>query len=57
MEDHDLKVIDAMERYGDTFVRALAQCFLRADAGNYEILKKTFPEYWSNYEEISKRQQ
>lgn len=51
----DIKVIEAMERYGGSFVKALAEAFHRADANNFERLKATFFEYWHQYESIADR--
>lgn len=45
MSDHDLDVIDAMEKYGGSFVAALAQAARRADADNLAKIKATFSEY------------
>lgn len=50
MSDHDLDVIDAMEKYGGSFVAALAQAARRADADNLAKIKATFSEYWERYE-------
>ena len=47
MEDRE--VVDAMARFGGSFVKALAECFRRADATNFQILKASFPNYWSAY--------
>ncbi len=38
-----------MEKYGGSFVQALAKCFLHADRENYFKLKENFPEYWEEY--------
>lgn len=55
MNDQDLKVIEAMETYGGSFVVALAQCFRRADRHNNIKLKHTFPEYWNQYTEMAEK--
>lgn len=54
MNEHDLKVIEAMERYGGSFVVTLAQLARRADRTNLAKIKQTWPEYWAQYEEMSK---
>ena len=54
MNDHDLEVIEAMEKYGGSFVVALAGAFRRADATNLAKLKAAFPEYWEQYTEMAK---
>lgn len=54
MVDQDLKVIEAMEKYGGSFVVALAQAARRADADNLARIKATWPEYWQQYTEMAK---
>lgn len=49
MTDQDLKVIEAMETYGGSFVTALAQAARHADQYNLAKIKETWPEYWSTY--------
>jgi hypothetical protein len=53
LTDHDMDVVDTMEKYGGSFVQALAVCFRRADANNLAKLKATFAEYWQQYEEMA----
>jgi len=53
MEDNDHKVIEAMERYGGSFVKALAVAFYRADHINTQKLKSAFPEYWEQYKKMA----
>lgn len=53
--DQDLKIIEAMETYGGSFVKALAECFRRADHQNFIKLKTTFSEYWQQYTEMAKK--
>lgn len=50
---HDSAVIEAMQRYGGSFVHALAACASRADAHNLARLKAAFPEYWAEYTELA----
>lgn len=50
MTDKELNVVKKMEKYGGSFVQALAICFYRADYINFEKLKTTFSEYWNQYE-------
>mgnify|MGYP001586514457 CR=1 FL=1 len=45
----DERVIETMEESGGSFVKALAECFRRADRVNYSKLKSTFKEYFSEY--------
>ncbi len=49
MTDEELKVVDNMEKYGGSFVKALAICFRHADSINFKILKNAFPDYWKEY--------
>jgi pyruvate/2-oxoacid:ferredoxin oxidoreductase beta subunit len=49
MNDEEFKVVENMERYGGSFVQALAQCFYRADNNNFIRLRLAFPEYWEEY--------
>jgi hypothetical protein len=55
MSDQELKVIDAMERFGGSFVKALANCFRHADCHNFLKLKGTFWEYWNQYEKMANK--
>lgn len=41
--------IEKMEKYGGSFVKALAQCARRADPINLKKIKNTWPEYWAEY--------
>ena len=45
--------IQAMEKHGGSFVKALAVCFRRADARNYVKLNKAFPGYVKIYTEMA----
>ena len=49
MNDKEMIIIEEMEKYGGSFVKALAKCFRRADPVNFLKLKNTFSEYWSQY--------
>ena len=51
----DDEMIEAMERYGGSFVKALAQCLWSADANNYQRLEQAFPEYFKEYRKMSKK--
>jgi hypothetical protein len=51
MSDDDREVVNAMADYGGDFVKALAVAMVRADAGNFQILKNAFPVYWNRYAE------
>ena len=49
MNDDELFVVEAMKKYGGSFVKALAECFYRADRVNFIILQQAFPNYWLQY--------
>lgn len=53
MTDADLKIIEAMEKYGGSFVAAIAQAAKRADRTNFARLKAAFPEIWERYAEMA----
>lgn len=53
MTDEDMQTIEAMERYGGSFVVALAQAARRADRINLGKLKAAFPEYWQQYTQMA----
>lgn len=54
MSEEELEVVENMERFGGSFVKALAGAFYRADRENFLKLKDAFPEYWDEYENFSK---
>ncbi len=56
MTEEEFKVVDAMHRHGGSFVKALAECFYRADMVNVIKLKEAFPEYWKQYEEMANKE-
>ena len=54
MNEKENKGVEAMEKYGGSFVQELAQLFRRADSVNFEKLKHSFSDYWNKYGEKSK---
>lgn len=50
----DLKMIEMMEEYGGSFVRALALAMTHADPNNYAKLVSTFSNYVSEYRKMAK---
>lgn len=54
MTDQELYIVEAMTKYGGSFVQALAECFHRADATNFAKLRETFSNYWEQYEGMVK---
>lgn len=55
MTDQDIAVVECMEKYGGSFVKALAECFRRADAHNFIKLKTTFKGYWKQYADMAQK--
>lgn len=53
MNDIDLKVVEAMEKYGGSFVKALATACYHADPNNLARIKIHFADYWKEYEGIA----
>jgi len=49
LDDKEYEIIELMQEYGGSFVKALAECLLRADPTNYQKLKDAFPEYILEY--------
>jgi hypothetical protein len=45
----DYAIVQAMHRFGGSFVAALAVCFDRADPEHYATLKAAFPQLWTAY--------
>ena len=50
----DNVTIEAMHRYGGSFVQALAEAARLADDDNLDRIKKAWPEYWQRYSEMGK---
>ena len=50
MTTQDLRIIDAMSKYGGSFAKAIANAAKFADEHNYNKLKQAFPELWERYE-------
>lgn len=53
MSEQDSKVVDAMEKYGGSFVKALAELARRADYVNLALIKITWSNYWLQYMEMA----
>ena len=49
----DWEIVEAMRRYGGSFVQALAVCVQRADPENLQRLKAAFPELWAEYQALA----
>lgn len=53
MNDQDIAVVEAMEKYGGSFVKALAELTRRADAMNLIKIKTTWAAYWKQYTDMA----
>jgi len=49
------EVLEAMDKYGGSFVKALADCYRCADPSNAKKLEQTFSEYFSEYSKTAKK--
>ncbi|HRJ06902.1 MAG TPA: hypothetical protein PK911_05145 [Candidatus Saccharibacteria bacterium] len=54
MSAEDVKVIQAMIRFGGSFVKALGHAAFAADPENLQKIKDTWPEYWEKYTDMAK---
>lgn len=54
MSAEDVKVIQAMIRFGGSFVKALGHAAFAADPENLQKIKDTWPEYWQRYTDMAK---
>jgi len=50
----DYWTIEAMTKYGGSFVKALAEAARRADPQNLARIKTAWPEYWAEYEKTGR---
>lgn len=50
MDDRDIWTINAMEKYGGSFVKALGALARSADVPNLIRIKIVWVEYWIDYE-------
>jgi hypothetical protein len=55
MTDDDRKTVDAMDRYGGSFIKALAAAMRAADDLDFATLKNSFPVYWRHYSAMAAR--
>ena len=49
LNEQEFETVSNMEKYGGSFVKALANCFHHADCTNKAILIHTFHSYWEQY--------
>ena len=50
MNERDSWTVDAMEKFGGSFVQQLALLARHADPVNLAKIKTTWKEYWTEYE-------
>lgn len=48
----DNRILEAMEVYGGSFVKALAHLARQADSTNFQKIKNTWSDYWLKYEQM-----
>jgi len=48
------ETLNAMETYGGSFVKTLAELYRRADPTNKKRLEQCFKEYFTTYEKIAR---
>ena len=48
-----MTTIEAMNKYGGSFAKALAECHRRADSSNAQKLINAFPEIFIRYQKIA----
>lgn len=53
MNEKDYGTVQAMKKYGGSFVQHLAGLAERADSDNLELIKTTWSTYWEQYEAMS----
>lgn len=54
MSEQDYKTVEAMEKYGGSFVKALATLARHADPENLRRIKETWSQYWATYSKMLK---
>jgi hypothetical protein len=55
MNEEDHRTVEAMERYGGSFVQHLATLARCADPINFALIKKTWPAYWRQYKKLGNK--
>ena len=54
-ENEEYEVIEAMKKYGGSFVVQLANLYERGDANNRLKIRLTWSEYWAQYKEMAEK--
>lgn len=49
MTEEQMKVANNMRKFGGSFVKALGEALLHADAVNTQKIKDTWPALWKQY--------
>ena len=57
VSEQDFLVIQAMKKYGGSFVRALAEAATKADEDNLRRMREAWPDYWFRYSAMSKAEE
>lgn len=55
MDEQDYHTVEMMEKFGGSFVKALAELARRADQPNLRKIKIAWTEYWSEYGKMKHR--
>lgn len=55
LEEEKYFVVNAMKKYGGSFVKALGEALAHADIPNIEKIYLAFPEYWKQYLEMGRQ--
>lgn len=55
MSNEDYRTTLAMAKYGGSFVFCLARLAALADDENLQIIKQSWPAYWSQYKELGQK--
>ena len=53
--EYDYAILDAMAKYGGSFVQQLAKLAHLADGNNFAKSKHTFSNYWEEYDNFIKK--
>lgn len=54
MNPTEEQIINTMSEYGGSFVQALANAFRKADDGNAERIRLSFPGIWTAYTDLAR---
>ena len=54
MTEEEMQIVEAMEKCGGSFVKALANAYRHGDHFNRGKIRATWSEYWETYKEMAK---